>query len=881
MEENPVSELGKVRVTALDMKFNLIHELTNLLGSEKILGKGPECVAYSRDMSIYTAVPDAVVMVEVASDVQKILKFAFQNKIPITPRGAGTSVTGAVIPVKGGIVLDLSGMNHIKEINLVDQYVVVEPGVVCGRLNAALAPTHYFPPDPGSLEVATIGGMISTNASGRSALKYGTTADYVLALEVVLATGEIIHPGHRTPKASTGFDLTRLFVSAEGTMGVITEATLRILPRPEAIRTCIAGFPSLEAAAQAAVQILASGMPLSACELMDCYSLQGFAPDTGLDFPDTRGMLLLEIDGPNSMVTGKIEELRQLCTQVGAARVYVIETPKEREKIWRWRQHLVTALSSCQNGTRLVPMAEDIGVPVSRVPEAIRRSQELAKASGVQVVLFGHAGDGNIHTTFIINPLDREEWEKAKQLTDDLHRMALELGGTISAEHGIGLAKAPFIQQELGGSHALMHQIKDPLDPQDIMNPGKLGFFDNFPARPGYFAFAVPTIRPESLASLGSERADRDALLCMMCGFCRAACPIFAVTGREGDNVRGKMQMANLVRTGELALSEEVARKFYLCTTCGACQSQCPAEIDVAGLVTTMRRQSFKSGYLPKEHQAMMAKVQRTGNLYGLSREKRFRRSEFPQGQSIANGKRAKVLVYLGCNASYLDRRLSLSLLRILDLAQVSYTVLDDEICCGRPLAQWGGEEAFQEAARASAAKILARSPELVITPCPSCLIALGQLYPEVVDGWRLQVQSIPEYLYQLFTDGKLEFKSSLGHQVIYHDPCLLGRHMGVYREPRQLLQSIPGVTLMEFPKQREESVCCGGGSGLPALSKELAVRMAKKRAGQAGESGAQIIGTACPMCKRQLARGIAKSQENKDLMKVMDIAELVLMALE
>ncbi len=858
------------------MKFNLINELSNLLGDKKVLGKGPECVAYSRDMSIYTAVPDAVVMAEGANDIQKTLQFAFRNKISITPRGAGTSVTGAVIPIKGGIVLDLSSMNRIKEINLVDQYATVEPGVICGRLNAALAPTHHFPPDPGSMEVATLGGMISTNASGRSALKYGTTADYVLALEVVLATGEIIHAGRRTPKASTGFDLTRLFVSAEGTMGVITEATLRILPRPEAISTCIAGFPSLEAAAQAAVHILASGMPLSACELMDMYSLRGFTPDTGLDFPYTKGMLLLEIDGPNSMVTNKIEELHQLCSQAGAVRVQVIETANEREKIWRWRQHLVTALSSCRNGTRLVPMAEDIGGPVSRVPEAIRRSQELAAASGVRIVLFGHAGDGNIHTTFIINPQDKEEWEKAKQLAENLSCLAIELGGTISAEHGIGLAKASFIKQELGSTHALMHQVKHLFDPQDIMNPGKLGFFADFPAKPSHFAFAISSARPGSLTSLGSKHADRDSLLCMMCGCCRAACPIFAVTGREGDNVRGKMQMANLVHTGELALSEEVARKFYLCTTCGACQRHCPAEIDVAGLVTIMRRQSFKSGYLPKAYQTILTNLQRTGNSYGLSRENRFRHSKYK-----ANYEKANVLVFLGCNASYLDRRISFSLLRILDLAQVSYAVFDDEICCGQPLAQWGGEEAFGQPAMASAARILAHSPELVITPCPSCLIALGQLYPQVVDGWRLKVQSIPEYLYQMVADGTLEFKRSLEQQIIYHDPCLLGRHMGVYQEPRQVLQSIPGVTLTEFVQNQEEAICCGGGSGLPALSRELAIRMAVKRVGQARESRAQIIGTACPMCKRQLSRGIAKNRENGELTKVMDITELVLMALK
>ena len=837
-------------------------------------------MAYSRDMSIYTAVPDAVVLAEQASDVQKTLKFAFQNKIPITPRGAGTSVTGAVIPVKGGIVLDLSGMNRIKEINLVDRYATVEPGVICGQLNAALAPAYYFPPDPGSLKVATLGGMISTNASGRSALKYGTTADYVLALEVVLATGEIITTGRRTPKASTGFDPTRLFVSAEGTMGVITEATLRILPRPEAVRMCIAFFPSLEMAAHAAVEILSGTMQLSACELLDSFSLQGCAPDVGLNFPDTGGMLILEIDGPKPMVTCKIAELRELCTQAGATQVAIIETVRERGEIWRWRQHLVTALSSSRNGTRLVPMAEDVGVPVSKVPEAVRRSQELAAAAGVRIVLFGHAGDGNIHTTFVINPHDKQEWSKAKGLAEDLSRLALELGGTISAEHGIGLAKASFIPQELGRSHALMHQIKNLLDPEDIMNPGKLGFSTDFPATSAHFAFAVPSTRPESLVSLGSSRADRDSLLCMMCGCCRAACPIFAVTGREGDNVRGKMQLANLVRTGELPLSQEVARKFYLCTTCGACQHFCPAEIDVAGLVTAMRRQSFKSGYLPKAYQPMIVNLQRTGNLYGLPQERRFCHTRPLHEQHGGKGKRVEVLVYWGCHASYLDRQLSDSLLRILELAHVPYAVLGDEVCCGQPLAQWGDEEAFRQAANTLAARIQAHEPELVITPCPHCQVALDQLYPRVVEGWQLQVQSLPEYLGRLLAEGKLEFKRRLEQKIIYHDPCLLGRQLGVYREPRRLLQAIPGVTLMEFPQQREESVCCGGGSGVPALSRELAVRMAARRAGQGQEAGAQIIGTACPRCKRQLASGIAKIQKPEDLMKVMDIAEVILMAL-
>jgi Fe-S oxidoreductase len=301
----------------------------------------------------------------------------------------------------------------------------------------------------------------------------------------------------------------------------------------------------------------------------------------------------------------------------------------------------------------------------------------------------------------------------------------------------------------------------------------------------------------------------------------------------------------------------------------------------VAGLVTAMRRQSFKSGYLPEAYQIMAANLQRTGNLYGLPQERRFCHSRPLKEQYTGRGKSVEVLVFWGCHASYLDWQLSQALLRILELAQVPYAVLSDEVCCGLPLSQWGDEEAFRQAAHTLAARIQVHKPQLVITPCPHCLVALGQLYPRVVEGWHLKVQSLPEYLGRLLAEGKLEFKRRLEQKIIYHDPCFLGRHLGVYLEPRRLLQSVPGITLMEFPQQREESVCCGGGSGVPALSKELAVRMAARQIGQAHEAGAQIIGTACPMCKRQLARGVAKGQNPENLMKVMDIAEIGLMALE
>jgi glycolate oxidase len=850
-----------------------LDALQRLLSPGQVLTSPADCAPYGRDMSIYAAVPEAVVLAHNTADVQRVMALAGREGVPVTPRGAGTSVTGAVIPVRRGLVLDLSGMNRILTINRVDRYAVVEPGVVLSRLNAALAPRLFFPPDPGSQEMATLGGMISTNASGKNALKYGATGDYVLALEVVLASGEVVRFGHTTPKASAGFDLTRLFVAAEGTLGVITEATLRLLPRPEAAGLVLAGFPSLETAARAAVHILAAGLPLSACELMDCLSLADFSRQVGLDFPDTEALLLLEAEAPAAHLAAHTAALAELCRRHGASCHHRIMDPPTREQVWRLRRLLVSSLTAAGGAARLVPMAEDLGVPVSRVPEAMRRSKELAAQHGVPVVLFGHVGDGNIHTTFIINPQESEAWARAGRLAAELHRLAGELGGTVSAEHGIGLAKAPFLAAELGPGHRLMQEIKGLLDPRGVLNPGKLGFSRTEDDLLQHFAFAAPTQDPDRLRSLGSPRADQGSLLCMMCGCCRAVCPVFAATGDEGQNARGKVHLAYLWRTGQLELSPDLAAKFFLCTDCGACERYCPAGIDVTGILEAMRRQAYEAGLLPPALKAGL----RALKLANHSRSKDQQATGSP-GAALnleAAGGRGEILVFPGCAAGHQEPGLLRAALDLLAQAQVPFSLLNgNDACCGLPLLQQGASPAFAAQAARLAAQFQNRSARTLVSPCPGCVRTLGQLYPRVAAGFAPQVLGLPQLLGELASAGKLAWLRPVKKKAIYHHPCLGGSE----DDPRPLLRSIPGLELLEFPPHREGALCCGGGGGLAALAPEAAARMAAKAPDLARQLGAELLITACPLCQARF-RQTLETTGFGDLV-VMDLAEVVLMAL-
>ncbi len=596
--------------------MDYVEELKEIAGSENVITDNIELVCYSRDMSVHEGAADVLVFPQNAQQVSDILKMANEKKIPVTPRGAGTSVTGAILATKGGILLDMCRMDRIKQINIQDHYVVVEPGVICGDLNKKLEEQKYFfPPDPGSSAICTLAGMVSTNASGLRAVKYGTTKDYVLGLEVVMADGRIVKTGTKAPKTSSGYDLTRLFVNSEGTLGIITEITLKIIPRPQYVAIATASFNNLNDAGGAISEIMASGILLSACEIMDRISIGVVNEVMNMGLPDVEGLLIMEVDGHEEAVKEQIVYITEICKQFYGMNVDWTDDPKKRMKMWGGRAGLVPSLSRHKDGYRLIPIAEDFGVPTSRIPETLKGIQDIAKRHNMTIAAFGHVGDGNIHSTFIMDVRKKAEWDKIEEVGKELVDLALSLDGTVTAEHGTGMAKAPFIGQELGEGLEVMKKIKEALDPNNILNPGKMGLegdsgiFDRF-------AFLDLIDHPENIQSLGKE-IDDEILICVQCGFCRAGCPTFSATNLESQNARGRVLLAYSILSGKLEPSIELAERIYKCTTCMNCTQACPSGLHVVEIIEKLRERLVNQGVTIPAHEKIRDNIKKYHNPFG------------------------------------------------------------------------------------------------------------------------------------------------------------------------------------------------------------------------------------------------------------------------
>jgi glycolate oxidase len=393
----------------------------------------------------------------------------------VTARGAGTGLAGGAVPVKGGIVLDMSGMNRIVEIDVDNLQVVVEPGVVLDRLNEALNPYgFFFPPDPGSSAMCTIGGLVSNNGSGMRCVKYGTCRNYVLDLEVVLADGSIINTGSKMLKSSAGYDLTRLMIGAEGTLGLITEIVLKIVPLPESRKLVIASFETAEIAGKAVIKVFSSGIIPSACEILDRTTIQVLKRcDPNLLIPNG-DVLLFEVDGTLSSVDESAQRIVEVCTPL-ASDTRVASGKNEMGEIWAARRLVGAAVSRLDPAKSRVYVGEDAGVPLNLIPNLIRRVQEISNEFEVPAMKYGHIGDGNLHVALFIDVTDRSQWERLMNVADKIHRSAIDLGGTVSCEHGIGRAKAQYMKDQCGPAVDVMRAIKAALDPKGILNPGKLG----------------------------------------------------------------------------------------------------------------------------------------------------------------------------------------------------------------------------------------------------------------------------------------------------------------------------------------------------------------------------------------------------------------------
>jgi glycolate oxidase len=454
---------------------DILEDLKDIAGSRATASPSELC-CYVSDASLVQGMPDYIIRPMSANEVSRILCLCSEQGIPVTPRGAGTGLSGGASPIKGGVVLDMSGMKRVLEIDVENHQVIVEPGVVQERLNSALKPYgFFFPPDPGSSAMCTIGGMISYNSSGMRCVKYGTTRCYVLDLEVVLADGRIIHTGSKVLKSAAGYDLTRLFVGSEGTLGVITRAGLKIAPLPAARRLVMASFPDAETAGESVIKVFSSGITPSACEILDKITIQVLKQcDSNLVLPDSGDVILFEVDGTEVSTDEEARRIEEICA-CSALSTEIASGQREMDAIWAARRLVGAAISRLDPKKSRVYVGEDVGVPISKIPALIKRVQQISVEADLPAMKYGHIGDGNLHVAFFIDVMDEDQWDRLCRAADRIHRTAIELGGTVSSEHGIGLARAKYMQEQVGTALDVMRTIKKALDPKGILNPGKLG----------------------------------------------------------------------------------------------------------------------------------------------------------------------------------------------------------------------------------------------------------------------------------------------------------------------------------------------------------------------------------------------------------------------
>jgi glycolate oxidase len=446
----------------------LIDELPNI----KISTAPEDLLCYGFDASGLEASPSAIVWPENTEDIVKVMKYAFDSGTPVVPRGAGTGMTGGVVPLTGAMILSFEKMNRILEVDPENLCVICEPGLINGRLQRDLERRDlFYPPDPASMNFCTIGGNVAENAGGPRAIKYGVTRDYVMEIEAVLPDGKILTTGVKTSKGVTGYDLTRLLVGSEGTLSVFSKIRLKILPMPEEVITLLVLFNDLGSSGQAVSKIITSKIIPRTLEFMDREAISAVEKFKPVGLPqEVEAILLIELDGYPSTITKDAEKVAEICEHLGAE-VNMAEGEEAREKLWEARRAVSPALYHISP----TKINEDIVVPRNRIPDMLKRLRKLSEEKGVKIVNFGHAGDGNIHVNIMVDRRNKEEYKKGLELVEQVFKETLELGGTISGEHGIGLTKAPYLGMEISETElSIMKSIKRVFDPKNILNPGKI-----------------------------------------------------------------------------------------------------------------------------------------------------------------------------------------------------------------------------------------------------------------------------------------------------------------------------------------------------------------------------------------------------------------------
>jgi glycolate oxidase len=455
------------------MDEKIKQELIKIVGEENYTERLIDMVSYSYDASEHSHRPSCGVWPGTAEQVSEILKLANREQVPVIPRGAGTGLSGMSVPAKGGIVLDLNRMNKILGISIEDRLAIVQPGVVYAALESALAPYgFFFPPDPASGKVSTLGGNVATNAGGVKGAKYGTTRDYVLGLQVVLPDGRMMRTGSKAIKSVSGYDLTRLFVGSEGTLGVVTEIILKINPKPRATSTALATFDNLEDAGHAVTEIMHSGILPSVLEILGRETIVAINQNTDLNLPEVDAMLLVETDGYTSGETEyQMKRILDIFRKNHAQEVKEAKSEAEVTELWKARKSAYAVLARIKTHFVL----EDVTVPIGKVAKMLRGVNEIAKKYNLQIATFGHAGDGNLHPQILYDGYDPDQVKRMEAASGELFKLAISLEGTLTGEHGIGLSKARYMTLEHDpAAMEMMRSLKRMFDPNNILNPGKM-----------------------------------------------------------------------------------------------------------------------------------------------------------------------------------------------------------------------------------------------------------------------------------------------------------------------------------------------------------------------------------------------------------------------
>lgn len=452
----------------------LTQELRRIVGDKYYRDDKEALVTHSYDGTpMLQSLPDGVIYPENTQQISEIMKALAAHRVPIVPRGSGSNLCGGTVPVQGGVVLVMHRMNRILEIDQENLTAIVQPGIITAQfINHVESLGLFYPPDPSSMKISTIGGNIAECSGGLRGLKYGTTKDYVIGLEAVLANGEIIRTGGKLMKDVAGYDLTKLLVGSEGTLAIITEATLKLVPPPASKKTMLAMFKDLYGAARAVSRIIEMKIIPATLEFMDNPTIRVVNDFAKLGLPlDMEAILLIEQDGEPETVERDIERIREICEMEKADRIDVAETREQAEKLLTARRSAFTALARLRPTTIL----EDATVPRSRIADMVLRINEIARKYNVSIATFGHAGDGNLHPTATTDARDHEEIHRVEQAFEEIFEAAIELGGTITGEHGVGLVKAPFLEWKIGSAGMeVMRGIKHAFDPHQLLNPGKI-----------------------------------------------------------------------------------------------------------------------------------------------------------------------------------------------------------------------------------------------------------------------------------------------------------------------------------------------------------------------------------------------------------------------